>query len=214
MDRFDPVLAADAALAEAAERRGVVCAPVGIDPHGSGADLRGHPHCASDVPGPYAGSEAELGVVGDPDGVGLVVKGQHGRDRPEHLLPGDPHLGLHGIEDRRLIEERFAWAEVFRLAAAMHELRSFPGGDLHVVSDLLQLDLRGDRADLGLPAERVTEPDPGATFDQPLDKRVMDRGFDHHPRAGYTGLARRRENAADNPLDRSVQVRICEDDVG
>ena len=66
-----------------------------------GPEPAGEPMGALDVARPEPGREPERRVVGDPQPLLLVVELDHGQDRPEDLLAGDPHRVVDAVEDRR-----------------------------------------------------------------------------------------------------------------
>src|SRR6266498_4288700 len=85
-----PQFPAEAGLLDAAERRPVPHRGMRVDRQLAGLDPTGDPHGTTDVLGPDRPGQAVLGVVGQPDGLGLVREGLHGDDGPEHLLGDDP----------------------------------------------------------------------------------------------------------------------------
>src|SRR5581483_3091883 len=72
VEALGAVLAADAGLLVAPEGEGHVEAQV-VHAHGPRPDAPGDLHAAGEVGAEHAGREAEVGVVGDPDGLVLVV---------------------------------------------------------------------------------------------------------------------------------------------
>src|SRR5664279_1168765 len=61
---------------------------VGIDRQVAGLDGPGHTQGASPVPRPDGARQPVGRVVGEPDGLLLVLEGDDGHHRPEDLLPG------------------------------------------------------------------------------------------------------------------------------
>src|SRR3954471_7242605 len=86
---------------EAAERRPVPHRGVRVDREVAGVDGARDADRPADVPRPDRAGEAELAVVGDADGVGLVVERDDGDDRPEDLLVQRPILRIGRRQDRR-----------------------------------------------------------------------------------------------------------------
>src|SRR5262245_24163952 len=83
-------LAAEAAALEAAERRRHPYGGVRVDREHARLDRPRDAERAAAVLGPDRAREAVLGVVRDPDRLGLVGEGDQGRHRPEDLLARDP----------------------------------------------------------------------------------------------------------------------------
>src|ERR1700694_5486456 len=89
LERVGAHLASVAARLEAAERDGGVDEAVVVDPYGAGPKLPADAMGARDVPGPHAGGEAELGVVGHAYCARLVLEARDDHNRTEYLLA--PH---------------------------------------------------------------------------------------------------------------------------
>src|SRR5690606_8823817 len=101
--------------------------------------------------------EAELGAVGQGDGLVLVVEGQRHDDGPEDLLLHDPHLGLAvGDERRRDVE---AAGQVGPLAAGEQRAALVDAGP-DVALDAVALGGRDDRADDRVGGQRVADLQP------------------------------------------------------
>ena len=81
-------LAADARALVAAER-GAPLHGEPVDGVGAGADAAGDVDAVVDVGRPHRARQAVVAVVGDADGVGLVVVGDDRQHRTEDLLLGD-----------------------------------------------------------------------------------------------------------------------------
>ncbi|OTF70582.1 hypothetical protein BLA29_015504, partial [Euroglyphus maynei] len=73
----------DAGVLVAAERGVRRVQVVAVGPHASGLDGAAHAIGAVDVAGPQPGAEAELGVVGQRQGFGLILEGGDANHRPE-----------------------------------------------------------------------------------------------------------------------------------
>src|SRR4051794_19086982 len=84
---------ADSARLDAAERRRQVPHILRIDPDHAGFDALGDAMGTADVAGPDIGGEAIADVVGNPQGVRLVLEGDRGQHRTKDLFLRDPHRG-------------------------------------------------------------------------------------------------------------------------
>src|SRR3546814_1868218 len=89
VDGVERLVAAEAGLLEAAERRGDVAAVEAVDPDRAGPEAAGGLHGLVDVGGPDRRRQAVDRVVGDPDRLVLVGEGEGGEHRAEDLLSGD-----------------------------------------------------------------------------------------------------------------------------
>lgn len=128
---------------------------VAVGPYATGLDAAAHAVGAVDVAGPYAGAEAELGVVGDRQGFGFVLEGGDADHRAEDLFTEHAHLVV-ALEQGRLdvIAGGQAAFEFLHLAAGQ-QLGAFLLGDVRVREDLLELLLGGLGADHGVGVQRV-----------------------------------------------------------
>src|SRR5438309_4880913 len=129
-----PALAADAALLEAAEG-GVEEVDAVVDPHHPGADALGQLDPPGRVAREHHAAEAVGRIVGDADGLVLVLEGNDRDHRPENLLLRDADIVRHGAEDGGL--EEVAAPEVLRAAAAVGEHGALLLPRLDVLLDLL-----------------------------------------------------------------------------
>ena len=98
---------------------------------------RGHPVRAADILGPQASHQPVLGIVGDGDRLFLGLEADHAHDRPENLLPRDPHavvhVGKHGGRDV------IAIAHLNEALAAGDQPRALVPADIEVAHGLFQL---------------------------------------------------------------------------
>src|SRR5438034_4703252 len=101
-DRIDAVLAAQAGILVAAERRQMADGTISVHPDRPSLYALGHANGTPDVAGPHARSQAEAHVVCDAHCVLLVLELDHGQHRPEHFLLRDPHLVPHAPHNRGL----------------------------------------------------------------------------------------------------------------
>lgn len=114
-------------------------------------------------------AEAVAAVVGEGDGLVLVVEGDHGEDGTEDLLLGDAHAVVYAGEDGRLDEP----ASVVRGLAAEGEPGAFALSDVDVVEDLGVLGRSGDGSDLGCLVHGVTHPGGAREVDQAAHDLVV-----------------------------------------
>src|SRR5260221_8539524 len=131
LEKFlEPVLrslAAEPRFLYAAERRDFGRDEAGVDPDDAVLERFGDAPDARDVAAVEVRGEAELGVVGERDGLRLVAEAEERRHRPEGFLARDGHRRRHARENRRLEE---AAAERMACAAYQHfrALRPPAGG--------------------------------------------------------------------------------------
>ena len=203
-------LAADAALLVAAPRSLAVRRVVGVDPRDAGAQGLDHAHRARDVLGPHSSGEPVDGVVGDPDGLFLVVEGDHHEHRPEDLLLGDAHRVVDAHEDGGLVVEAAAAEPV----AAGRQRGALVLADGHVLLDRLELLPAHQRTHLALGVERVAHLDRHRAADELTDEAVVDGALDEQARAGRAHLAGAGEDADERAVDGRVEVGVGEHDVG
>ena len=172
-------LAADAGLLEAAERDAEVGAERVV------AD-RARAQLAGDVPGPLhvVGEDGRVepvdGVVGDGDGVLLVLRRDHAQHRPEDLLLRDRRGVVDVAEDGGLNEP--APVEVLRPAAAGRQRGSFRHALGDVALDPVALALGDQGAHVGLGVERVADLHLGEDAGQRVDELVVAVLADDDPR--------------------------------
>ncbi len=205
---FAPALAAEAALAIAAEAGGGVEQVGRIDPHHAGLDLRGDFERAIDVLGPHRGGEAVAGVVGERDRFVGRAEGHRRQHRPEDLLARQDRRRLDLGDQRRRIETA-AFGQ--RSGRAPH-LRALAFARLDQPLDPFELDRRDDRADVDRLVERVADPQRLHPRPQLGVHPLGDRFGDQQPRAGAAHLALVEPDRVDDALDRAVEIGILEDD--
>src|SRR5438270_2328745 len=95
LEAFHPVLAAYAAGLVPAERRVGAVPDASVDRSRAGPDAPGHGQSPGLGGGRDAEAETVLTVVGQADGVVVVVEGDDHQDRAEDLLPRHPHGVVH-----------------------------------------------------------------------------------------------------------------------
>src|SRR5882762_9767376 len=131
-----------------------------VDPDYAGAQALDRPDRLEDVARPHGGGQAVGRVVGDADGVLLLVEGDDRHDRTEDLLAGDGRGIVHVVEDRRLDEEAALrlLRQPLRTAAAQRQLGFLPA-DLDVRQHLVVLVLADQGAHLRVGGETGTDRD-------------------------------------------------------
>src|ERR1700728_507967 len=97
-------LTAPAGLLVAAERQRGVEHVVAVDPDRAGPDLLRHRVRLADVPGPDAGAEPVLRVVGDRGDLVQVLERSRHDHRAEDLLADHPHVRT-GVGEHRGLDE-------------------------------------------------------------------------------------------------------------
>src|SRR6202044_3267847 len=139
LEALDAVLPPDAAVLVAAVGRVGAVPEAAVDPDGAGADLVRDGHRAIARGGEHAPGQAVLAVVGDRDGVRVVVVADDRDHRAEDLLLRDRHRVVHVGEQRRL--DVVALLQVGRAAAAEGQRGAL--GDAPVDVGLHAVALRG-----------------------------------------------------------------------
>ena len=183
-----PLVAAEAGLLEAAERDRDVGGVERVDPDDPGPDRARQAVGAVDVARPDPGREAVRGVVGDRQGIGLVLELGHGQDRPEDLFPSHTPGIVHAVEDRRLDEE--AAGLLANAFAAGHDPGAFLATEVDVVQHPGQLAVVDHGAQPRRGIERLARGDRPAEVSDPLDQLLADAAVHDEPRARIARLAR------------------------
>src|SRR5690606_16767819 len=98
------LLATDAALLEAAKRRGNVRLLVGVDPHGACLQRAGDAPCTAVVGGPHACGQSKHGVVRLSNHVLFVLEGNGHKHRTEDFFTAGPGLVRQPVDDGGQIE--------------------------------------------------------------------------------------------------------------
>ena len=203
-------LAAEAGLAEAAERHLGADRAVRVDPHRARADRPRGAQRARHVAGPHAGAQPVPRVVGQRDRLVLGVERRDGHDRAEDLVAEDRHRRRDVGDDRR--------AHV--VARALEPRRS---GD----DRARPRPPRARRARRRRRAARPTRAGRGRRRPPSRARRAsrprgacsrsttlgLHRALDEQPRAGDARLPAVLERARQRALDRGVEVGVGEDDV-
>src|SRR5215510_1922692 len=195
-------LASVAGALDAAEGHARVGLDDAVDEDRPGLDLLGQMLGAPAVPRPQRGAESKGRVVGQPDGVVLVLRPDKRRDGPERLLIEGRHTLVHFREHGRRIESALAARDL----AAEQALGPGLDGLFHLpVQEVAEIGPRL-RADLGLARQRISHPTRAKLAHEQIHKLVGDRVDGDEPLGGYAALA-----AVDKPrvrrrLRRRAQV--------
>src|SRR4029077_15231202 len=101
---------------------------------------RSHAARTPDIGSVHIGVQAIAGIVGNPDGILVIVIGDDTEDGAENLFPGDRHVVLH-IDEHRGLDE-VARFETFRTALTADQhfgafFYAFADVGLHAVRLLL-----------------------------------------------------------------------------
>ncbi len=195
-------LATDTGLLVTTERGVGRVHVVAVGPDATGLDATTHAVGTVDVAGPEAGTQAELGVVGDRQGFGFGLEGGDADHRAEDFFLEDAHLVV-AFEQGRLDVVAVAELGVQTLGAATdQELGTLFAGDFHVGQDLVELLLGSLCADLGFSIQRVAALDAAGTLQNHADKVVVHVFLNQ--RAGRAGahfaLVEERQHHAFNGL--------------
>src|SRR3954452_23953213 len=158
-----------------------------------------------DVARPDAGREAIRRVVGDPDGVGLVLELRHSQDRADDLLAGDPPIVVDAVEDRR----RDVAAAGFGTDAltTRDDACALALAQLDIVEHLVQLPSVAHRAEARAGVEWVDRGDTAAHLGDALDELLANGTMDDEPRARVTRLPAVVEDPPADTLGRLLDVR-------
>src|SRR4051812_13018576 len=149
------VLAPDARLLVAAERRMRRIGVIAVRPDPAGLDAAAHAEGGVHVARPHARAQPVERVVGDRQRLFLVLERRHRNHRAEDLLLEDAHLVV-ALEDGRLDVEAAFEVVLEQVAfAADQALGALLAAEVEVAEDLLELLARRLRADHGRRVERV-----------------------------------------------------------
>src|SRR5207244_9003297 len=200
----------EAGLLVAAERRGRIEAVEGVRPDDARPHALGHPQDSRALVRPHAGGKAVRRVVRLLDCLIRRAEGEYREHRPKDLFAGDAVRLRHVGEQRRREPE----PALGQQALGLIELGAFFDSRLDEALDLLQLRPRADRPDVGVLVERVAQAQRGAPWLQLVQQRLRDRLLDQQAAARAADVALVEVDAVDDALDRLVQRRVLEDDVG
>ena len=206
-------LAADAAVAHAAEGPRVVVGQRVVDPERAGLDELHRAHRDAEVFGVDRRTEPELGVIGEADRfVGIPHHG-HRQNRSEDLLAGRQAAVPHAGQQSRL-EEMAGQAVRLEAPSAAQEFSALGDGARHLPRDALRRRRANQRSDVGVRVHRVADDqriDLGrGAADELRGDRLLDidalRGGAHLP-----GVQHARPHHA---RYRDIEVRVPEHEEG
>jgi len=162
---------------------------------------------AADVVREHAGGEAVLRVVGQRDRVVAAVERDHDQHRAEDLLAGDPGLGVdvgeHGGPDELPL--------AVDGLAARHEPGVGVAARCQVLRHPIEVVGAVERAHVGV-RQPATQLAPLCDARDAVDELVVDVAVDQGAVGGRADLARVREDARRDPVDRVLQVGVGVDD--
>src|SRR5215470_4825348 len=95
VEAFGAELAPDAAVIDAAPRRGRIKPMMIIDPDDAGLDGGRYAMSTRDIAGADRGGEAERGIIGQTQRLRFVLERCHRGEGTEHLLLEDAHGALY-----------------------------------------------------------------------------------------------------------------------
>src|SRR5436190_993224 len=212
VERGEALVAAEPRLLESAERDRDVGGVERVYPDGAGPDRSGQAVGLLHVTGPDPGRQPVRRVVRDPDGLGLVLELDHGEDRAEDLLTGDPPAVGDAVEDRRRDVE--AAGLLAHPLAAGRDAGALLAAERHVVEDLRQLALVDDGAEPRLRVEWLAGREPRSQLGDACHELLADRPMDDEPRARVAGLAAGVEDPPPDRARRRLEITdIGEDDL-
>ena len=182
---------------------------------GARAQTGGDPLCAFRVTGLDEGREPVFGVVGDADGLGLVLGPQDAEHGAEDLLPGDGHVvgdigkdgGAHvpaAVHARRFAGATGDKPRAFLDAGRDHGLHAVP------------LDLVEERPDMVALRPRIADLGGLGRVARDLDDLVVTGRLDDHPCGRVAGLSGVQETLGHGGAHAVLQrlAAIGEDQVG
>jgi hypothetical protein len=164
---------------------------------------------ASDVGAPNACRQAVRGAIGDAQGVGFVVEGNHGQHRSEDFLLRNPHV-VFDVREHRGFD---VVAAVTQTRTPGHGRCAFRLADLDVVQHRLHLPQRYQRTHRSARCARIAHADGPRALRQALHHLVIYRPLDQHSRAGGAHLPGIEENARGGGTRGAIQIGICKDHV-
>ena len=178
LERVHPELPAEPGLLEPAEGRRDPDGRIRVDGEDARVHRSGDPHRPTDVAGPDRPRQPVRRVVRDPDGVGLVLEGDHGGDRAEHLLPRDAVVV-------RCLHERAGKPE----ARTVGCVATKGNGTVRIGRHLLAVRGGDQRAHLGRVVVGIADSNRGRPVDEQLEEPVVCAPLDEDAGPGAAVLA-------------------------
>src|SRR5690606_12135204 len=207
------LLATDAALLEAAKRRGNVRLLVGVEPHGACLQRAGDAPCTAVVGGPHACSQADYGVVGLSDHV-LFVLGGIGPYHPrKDFFTAGPGRARQTAYDGRRIEAALGELGFRGDCAAGDDGAALGTCQVYVARNLVAVSGRHQRPHLNLRVVGKAYAHVLGGFSHRVDELAVNGLLYEETRAGHAALSRRSEDARGNAGDGMVEISVVEYDV-
>src|SRR5690606_17583935 len=158
--------------------------------------------------GADARAQPELGVVGHRQRLFVIVRAQHGCDRPEDFLAHDAVVRL-GREQRG--RQEVALGLALHHPATGQQFAAVVVAGLDVGQVGLELGAAGDRANVGARFQRIADADLRQPRLHARDELVVDRVLHDQAAGRGAALAGGEERTVDRALHRLVQVGIGQD---
>src|SRR6266542_2230802 len=202
-------LAADAALLVAAPWRFDVGRLHVIHPHDAGPQVPDGSHRPKDVTRPDRGGKTEVGVVRDPQRIGLVVEWNDARDGSEDFLARDPIRVVHVVEDRRLDEVAVLEIRARRPASAECQL-GFLLTDVLIRAHAIELLPTDERAHFRRAVERRSNRNAPRLLDHGVDELLVNRPLHQNAASRGAQLALVEEHTEQGAFDGCFEVGVGE----
>ncbi len=127
----------------------------GVQPYHSGFERVGNPKRAAHVFGPDIARQTILNVVGNLDGIGLILERYHRQKRAEHFFLSDAHVGARTCHERRL-NIMSAARSIMSSAADGNRCTVFLR-DLEIGTDFGEMTFVNQRPDFSAGIKRMTD---------------------------------------------------------
>src|SRR5579864_2512929 len=202
--------AAEARLLVAAPGRFDVSRLHVIDPDDAGTERLHDAEGLVDVTRPNSSSKPVWRVVGDTDGFGFPIEGNHGRHRAEDFLASNTSSIFNIIKDGWLYV--VASAELLRAASTGSDL-GFRLAELKIGADAVILFFADERSHFCFAFERRAELDALGLFRHGLDKFGIDFLLDEDAAARGTHFALINEYAEERAIDGRFPVRVSKENI-
>lgn len=183
---------------------------IAVDPDCSSVERVGEPDGGAQALGVDGGREAVWRIVGELQGLLLVLELCNRADGPKDFFPHDLHVGSHVGEDGRLDEV----ALVSVTAAARENRGALCLAQVDIAHDALILQIADEGALEGFLQERVPDLVLLCPLLERLDKLVVNTLLHQNPAARAADLAVVEVDSKVDPVDGLFDVGIVEDDVG
>src|SRR6185369_5809892 len=180
-----------------------------VDGDRAGPDPQRQGVRAAEITGPQGRRQCVAAVVGNGDGLLVVVEGDDRADGAEDLLPGDGHRVGRVREQRRLDEV----AAAVGAPASGDDAGALVATDRDVAADAFELFGVDQGAHGGTRFERVADHDLRSAVDQAVDEFVVDLAGDEDPAAGSAHLPLVGEDPDRDAIGGGVEVGVGEDDL-